>query len=333
MTESITLAHGSGGSATRELMRNLFLRLLHNPELDQEGDAALVTLESGNIAFTTDSYTVDPLFFSGGDLGRMAVCGTVNDLAVSGAEPKYLSAGFIIEEGFALKELEKLVKSMANTAFECGVKVIAADVKVVEKGKGGGVYINTSGIGISRPGKLTGKIGAGDKLVVSGGLGEHELAVVVERNHLHTPVSVSSDCAPINALTRMLLEQTEGIKAMKDPSRGGLVTALYKMQKVFKAGILLEENYIPIKEEVKSLCISMGLDALYLASQGKLILICAADTAPAIVEIMKRHPLGKDAAIIGEVTDRFTDKIVLHKKTGEEIVLNLKAGSDSYRIC
>jgi len=333
MIESITLAHGSGGSASRELMRNVFLRELHNPELEREGDAALLTMESVHIAFTTDNFTVSPLFFNGGDLGKMAVCGTVNDLAVSGAEPKYLAAGFIIEDGFALKDLERIVKSMSKTAFECGMKVVATDVKVVEKGKGDGIYINTTGIGIARPDKLSGNIEPGDKLIVSGTLGEHELAVILERKNLRTPVSIASDCAPLNALTRTLLEQTEGIKLMKDLSRGGLLSALYKAKNRFKYGVILQEDSIPLKAEVKDLCRLLGLNALYLANQGKLMAICDKASAPAIIQIMKQHPLGREAAVIGEITAQFADKVVLHKATGEEIILSLKIGSESYRIC
>ena len=332
MTDHITLAHGSGGSLTRTLMRTVFLRHLLNPELEKEDDATVLSVNSDRIAFTTDNFIENPLFFKGGDLGKLAVCGTVNDLSVTGADPQYLSAGYIIEAGYPIKELELLVKSMAATAFECGVKVVSMDVKVLEKGNGGRVYINTSGIGVLEK-TLDKQIESGDDILVSGTLGEHELTILLARNNIDIKEDIRSDCAPLNSLVRSLMEKTEGIRVMKDPSRGGLITSLYKLMRLKAFGVILEEDKIPIKVEVRSICDKMGADPLYLANQGKMILICDNNYTRKIIEIMHSHPLGKDAAVIGKVTDRFTDKVCLTKQTGEEIILNLKTGSYLYKSC
>ena len=332
MSDYITLAHGSGGSLTRTLIRTVFLRHLQNPELEKEDDATVLAVNSDLIAFTTDNFIENPVFFKGGDLGKLAVCGTVNDLSVTGADPKYLSAGYIIEEGYPIKELELLVKSMAASAFECGVKVVSMDVKVLEKNVGGRVYINTSGIGVLKK-PLNKQIQAGDDIIVSGTLGEHELTILLARNKIEIKEEIQSDCAPLNSLTRSLMEKTEGIRVMKDPSRGGLITALYKLMQLKAFGVILQENMIPVKDEVRNICNKMGIDPLYLANQGKLILICDSDSSEKIISVMHSHPLGRKAAVIGKVTDGFTDKVCLAKNTGEEVILSLKTGSDLNKSC
>lgn len=333
MNEKITMAHGAGGTFTRQLMQTVIIRHMHNPELGKQEDASILPITTKNAAFTTDSYVVDPLFFNGGDIGKLAVCGTVNDLAVSGSDPQFLSAGFIVEEGFAISELEKIVKSMGNTSFECGVKIVSADLKVVPQGKGNGIYINTAGIGYFTDRGLGGPIEDGDKVILSGTIGEHELAVLLARHQFRTDISITSDCAPINALTRTLLSSEVTVRKMKDPSRGGLVTALHKWVNLHDYGIILEESSIPISPEVSELSEALGLDPLHLANQGKIVLVASKDDADEIVRIMRESPLGRQAAVVGAVTKESRGRVILQRKNGEEIILGMKSGIESIRIC
>lgn len=333
MNEKITMAHGAGGTFTRQLMQTVIIRHLHNPELGKQEDASILPITTENAAFTTDSYVVDPLFFNGGDIGKLAVCGTVNDLAVSGSDPQYLSAGFIVEEGFAISELEKIIKSMGNTSFECGVKIVSADLKVVPQGKGNGIYINTAGIGYFTDRGLGEPIEDGDKVILSGTIGEHELAVLLARHQFRTDISIRSDCTPVNALTRTLLSSEITVKKMKDPSRGGLVTALHKWVNLHDYGIILEESSIPISPEVSELSEALGLDPLRLANQGKIVLIASKDDADEIVRIMRESPLGRQAAVAGGISKASRGRVILQRVNGEEIILGMKSGIESIRIC
>ncbi len=334
MEDKIVLAHGSGGLLSKQLMQTIFLRYLHNPELGRLDDSSVVAMDSSTIAFTTDSFTVDPIFFNGGDIGKLSVCGTVNNLAVAGAIPLYLSAAFILEEGLAIKDLEKIVNSMSNSAFECGVKIVSSDVKVIERGLGSGIIINTTGIGMMENNNYPMELEEGDKVIISGPIGEHELAILVHRNKFRTNHSFSTDCAPVHTLTRSLFSKYEGkIKKMKDPTRGGIVTALNKIIDTCRFGIILEQESLPIKSKVKNICSILGLNPLYLANQGKILLICAADAAQGILELMHKHPLGRNAAVIGEVTHHCQGRLILRTTRGEQLVLGLKSGSESFRIC
>ena len=333
MKEKISLAHGAGGTFTRQLMQTVIVRHLHNQELGKQEDASLLPISTEKAAFTTDSYVVDPLFFEGGDIGKLAVCGTVNDLSVAGADPQYLSAGFIIEEGFPISDLESIVKSMGNTSFECGVKIVSADIKVVPQGKGNGLYINTAGIGLYSDNGLGGMIEEGDKVILSGTLGEHELAVILARNRFRTDIRISSDCTPLNALTRTLFASKAKIKQMKDPSRGGLVTALYKWVDLRDYGIILNASKIPISAEVESLSKTLGLDPLHLSNQGKMVLIASENETDKILQIMRNNPIGRQSAIIGEVSKNVRGRVVLNKQNGEEVILGMKSGMESIRVC
>jgi len=333
MNEKITMAHGAGGTFTRQLMQNVIIRHLHNPELGKQEDASIIPITTENAAFTTDSFVVDPLFFNGGDIGKLAVCGTVNDLAVAGSDPQYLSAGFIIEEGFPVSELEKIVKSMGNTSFECGVKIVSADLKVVSQGKGNGIYINTAGIGYFTDKFLGGPIEDGDKVIISGTIGEHELAVLLARHQFRTDISITSDCATVNTLTRTLLTSEVKVKKMKDPSRGGLVTALHKWVNLCDYGIILEESSIPISPEASELSEALGLDPLHLANQGKIVLISSKEDADEIVRIMRENPLGRQAAVAGTVSKASRGRVILQRNNGEEIILGMKSGMESIRVC
>lgn len=333
MTDRITLAHGAGGALTRKLMRQVFLRHLHNPELSALGDSAPLNITSDRIAFTTDNFVVDPIFFPGGDLGKLAVCGTVNDLAVSGAEPKYISAGLIIEEGYPLDNLEKLVISMANASFESGVKVVCADVKVVERGKADGVFINTSGLGVDTEKISSEPVNPGDIVIISGTVGDHEIAVINARIDFHIKTSIVSDCAPLTPLIRTLLDQVQGIKMMRDPTQGGIATLLCKWVESSAYGIKIREKDIPIAPNIRSVCQILGLDPLYLANQGKAALICRPSDAQRIIDIMHKNPLSRDAAIIGKVWDDFPGKVILQTETEGEKILEMRAGEGSYRVC
>lgn len=333
MTDKITLAHGAGGALTRKLMRDLFLRHLHNPELNALSDAALLDIPSNKIAFTTDNFVVNPIFFPGGDLGKLAICGTVNDLAVSGAEPKYISVGLIIEEGYPLADLEKLVISMANVSFESGVKVVCADLKVVERGEADGVYINTAGLGVDIEKISREPVKPGDKIIISGTIGDHEAAVVTSRNDFHIKTSIISDCAPLNPVIRSLLSQVGGIKMMCNPTQGGLATALCKWVEYNAYGIKIREKDIPIERNTGAVCQILGLDPLYLANQGKVALICCEENARRIIDIMRKNPLGENAAIIGEVSEDIPGEVIIQTDTGSEKILKMRTGEGSNRVC
>ena len=333
MTETITLAHGAGGSLTRNLMRSVFFKYLQSPELSFLSDAAHLELESDNIAFTTDNFVVSPIFFPGGDLGKLAVCGTVNDLSVSVAEPKYISVGIIVEEGYPIADLERLAKSMADVSFESGVKIVCSDIKAVERGKGDGVFINTAGVGIINGGLSNEPVKAGDKIITSGTMGEHEIAVVAARHKLRLGTTIKSDVAPLNSLIRTFINKCDGIKAMSDPTQGGLVTLLHKWVESNPYGIRIFGKKAPISPEVKSAARLLGLNPFYLANQGRVVLICAENDADKVVSIMRKHPLGKNAAIIGEIAEDIQGKVILQSDSEGEKILEMRSGEGHSRVC
>jgi len=330
----IRLGHGGGGRLTGELIRQLFLPAWSNPALAALGDSARLDLEGQKIAFTTDSYVVSPPFFPGGDIGKLAVCGTANDLAVAGARPEFLSCGIILEEGFPVAQLERIVASMRAAATEAGVQIVTGDTKVVGKGKGDGVFINTSGLGRIVYDPLGAEhIRPGDQVLVSGLLGDHALAVLKARGEFALDYEIESDCAALNGLIASFLEPDSGVRFMRDPTRGGLAAALCEIATDQTWGIRLVEESIPIRKTVAGLCEVLGYDPLTLANEGKVVVIARADAAPAILERMKAHPLGREAALIGQVVGEHPGKVCLETTVGGTRILDIPLGEDLPRIC
>ncbi|MBM7865732.1 hydrogenase expression/formation protein HypE [Heliobacterium gestii] len=302
--ERILLAHGDGGALTHRLVKEIFLRYLRHPALRELTDAALLHLPEGRLAMTTDTFVVKPIFFPGGDIGKLAVAGTVNDLAVTGARPRYLTAGFILEEGFPLADLERVVASLARTAQEAGVAIVAGDTKVVERGCGDGIYINTAGVGVVADGCDLGyhRIMPGDVVLINGTIGDHGLSILSKRAGIEFETPVESDCAPLNGVTEMLLDRfPDSIRFMRDPTRGGVATTLNEVSQSTGCDIILDESALPIREEVQGAAELLGLDPLYLANEGKVLIVAASDAAEAILSALREHPLGSDAAAIGRV--------------------------------
>ena len=327
----IEIGHGSGGRLTKELIEKVFLRHFNTPELKPLQDASLVPVRTETVAITTDSYVIRPRFFPGGNIGKLSICGTVNDLTVSGAVPKYISVGFILEEGLPLEELERIVESMAETAREAGVKVVAGDTKVVESGKCDGIYINTTGVGeVVR--ELSPKSSKpGDVVIVTGYVGDHGTAISLAGENFEIETQIKSDCAPLNSLLTPLFE-IEGLRWMRDPTRGGLATALIEFSESATVGVKLYEEKIPIREEVRFISEMIGYDPLYLANEGKAVIIVSREDADRALEILKSHPLGRDAEIIGEVTEEFKG-VRLITSIGGERRLELLEEDPLPRIC
>lgn len=332
MDEIISLDYGSGGKKTARLIEKLILPRLDNPALRELGDGAIV--DGGEkLVFSTDSFVVSPLFFPGGDIGKLSVCGTVNDLSMCGAEPKFLSCSFIIEEGFPFSQLERIVASMAAQCEKAGVQIVTGDTKVVEKGRGDGIYINTAGIGVLRhPGLSPGNIRPGDKVLVSGFVGDHGTAVMLARNRMMQG-EIASDCAALNGLTEAILTAAPGVRVLRDPTRGGVATTLNEFVEGTALGIELEEAWIPVRPQVQAACDMLGLDPLYCANEGKLLAVAAPADADKVLAAMKNHELGTDAAIIGEVTERYPGKLTLRTAFGGSRVLQKLSGAQLPRIC
>lgn len=331
--ERLLLAHGDGGILTHRLIQGLFQKYFRAPELMALTDAAVLP-GSERLALTTDSFVVNPLVFPGGDIGKLAIAGTVNDLAVSGAEAKYLTAAFILEEGLELSLLEKVVASMAATAHAAGVSIVTGDTKVVERGKGDGIYINTTGLGFMRTEELGyHRIQAGDKIILNGGIGEHGVAVLTERNQFKLSENLQSDCMPLNGLINRLLDHfgTE-IKFMRDPTRGGLATTAKEIALSSGYDLWLEEASIPVRDEVRGATELLGLDPLYLANEGKVITIASPDSAAEIVSLMQDQPEGKGAAIIGEIRAG-QGRVLLQTPLGGTRMVDMLAGAPLPRIC
>ena len=332
MDEIISLDYGSGGKKTARLIEKLILPRLDNPALRELGDGAIV--DGGEkLVFSTDSFVVSPLFFPGGDIGKLSVCGTVNDLSMCGAEPKFLSCSFIIEEGFPFSQLERIVASMAAQCEKAGVQIVTGDTKVVEKGRGDGIYINTAGIGVLRhPGLSPGNIRPGDKVLVSGFVGDHGTAVMLARNQMMQG-DIASDCAALNGLTEAILTAAPGVRVLRDPTRGGVATTLNEFVEGMALGIELEEAWIPVRPQVQAACDMLGLDPLYCANEGKLLAVAAPADADKVLAAMKNHELGTDAAIVGEVTERYPGKLTLRTAFGGSRVLQKLSGAQLPRIC
>ncbi len=333
----ILLSHGSGGKLSHELISGLFVKYFSNNLLDSQTDSAILKTFEGKLAFTTDSYVVDPIFFPGGNIGKLAVCGTVNDLAVSGATPKYLSCGFIIEEGFHLDELKEVVRSMAEEAENAGVKIVTGDTKVVNRGKCDKIFINTAGIGTLDESRhhisFGNNIKAGDKIIINGSIGDHGIAVLAARESLSFQSDVKSDCAPLNGLIGELPCTPGQIRFMRDATRGGLATVLVELAENKNYGILLDEEKIPVNEIVTGACEVFGFDPLYLANEGKVVMVVDGNVAKTVVDALKKHPFGKQAAVIGEITDAHPKKVLLNTAIGGRRILDMLAGEMLPRIC
>jgi hydrogenase expression/formation protein HypE len=333
--DQILLAHGSGGRLTHELVRTLFREAFANPSLDRMEDAAVLSGMPGRIALTTDSYVVQPLFFPGGDIGKLAVCGTVNDLAMVGAQPRYLTAGFILEEGLALEDLRRVVSSMAGAARQAGVAIVSGDTKVVGRGNADKLFINTAGIGWIPEGVDLSprQVRAGDRILVSGTLGDHGMAILCQREGLRFESALESDCAPLNGLVEILMKGHSGVRVMRDPTRGGLATTLVELAQGSGCGFEIEESRVPVRETVRSVCELLGFDPLYVANEGKLIAIVPDDEAEACLSAMKSHSLGEDAALIGRVVETHPGKVVLRTPLGVSRLLEMLSGEQLPRIC
>ena len=334
-TERIMMAHGSGGLMSQNLIDTLFKTAWNNEIMDPMLDGAVLELPAGRLAMSTDSFVITPLFFPGGDIGKLSVCGTVNDLAACGAQPLYLSTAFIIEEGFLISDLKKIVASMAQTAREAGVKLVTGDTKVVEKGSADGLLINTTGIGIIPAGIdcQPRRIAAGDKIIITGFVGDHGLAILAQREGLRFSTPVLSDCAPLFHLAAMTSKYNGAIKCMRDPTRGGLATVLNEIAGQAEIGIIIKENQIPVSATVKGACDMLGLDPLYMANEGKMVIYAAAEAVEEILSDLHTHRLSEDAAIIGEVTSEPAGMVLLETELGARRILGMLEGEHIPRIC
>ena len=332
----ILLAHGGGGQMSDELIRRLIVPKLNNDTLAQLGDSAKLNLASGSICFTTDSYVVKPLFFNGGDIGKLAVCGTVNDLAVAGARPVALSLAMIIETGFEIELLEKILDSIGRTAQENDVKIVTGDTKVVEAGEADGIFINTAGVGVRLAGVELGfeKIAAGDKVIISGTIGDHGMTIISQRQDIKFQSQLKSDCAGLAGLTCELLQNSTGVKFMRDPTRGGLAAALNDIARTTGLSVEIDQARIPINPTVQAAADMLGFDVLNIANEGKFVAVVSPQSAEKCLNICKKHPLGTNAGIIGQVVETSDVPIVeMTTRIGGRRIVQMPYGSELPRIC
>jgi len=334
-SDRILLAHGSGGTMMRELIEDVFMHDFDDDILSRGDDAAAVEVPAGRIAMSTDTYVVSPLFFPGGDIGRLAVCGTVNDIATAGATPLYLSVGFILEEGFMVEDLKRILVSMHDAAAEAGVRIVTGDTKVVEKGHGDGCYINTAGIGVIRDDlDLSGShCKAGDKILLSGTLGDHGIAVVSTREGLTFETSIESDAAPLNHLISAVLDAAPDSRCFRDPTRGGLASTLNELAMASGTSMTVIENDVPVHDQVRGASEMLGYDVYQVANEGKMVAIVPAEQAEAALAAMRTAPYGEDAAIIGDVTDGPSGKVYVLTTFGAKRIMDMLVGEQLPRIC
>ncbi|MBX3125924.1 MAG: hydrogenase expression/formation protein HypE [Polyangiaceae bacterium] len=333
--DRVVLGHGGGGLLSDELLRDVFLRAFRGDTLAKLEDSAVLPRLAGRLAFTTDAFVVHPLFFPGGDIGRLAVAGTVNDLAVAGAKPLYLSAAFILEEGLLLTDLERIVESMRSTAQEAGVELVAGDTKVVERGKADGAFVVTTGIGVVPEGRTLSVSAAeeGNAVLVSGTLGDHGVAVLARREGLEFETTLESDCAPLASLVDALLERAPSTRALRDPTRGGLASSLVEIAAASRVSIAIDEAQLPLRPEVRAACELFGLDVLHIANEGKLVAIVPESEADAALAAMHAHPLGRNAARIGKVAAERAGQVTLRTSIGAVRVVTQLSGEQLPRIC
>ena len=331
----VLLAHGGGGNLSHQLIQKMFLSQFSNSFLDEEHDGAVIHVKEGRIAFSTDSYVVHPVFFPGGNIGGLAVNGTVNDLSMCGAKPLFISAGFIIEEGLPMEELWQIVLSMRHAAEAAGVQIVTGDTKVVDKGKGDKIFINTSGIGFINLGvNISPKnCSPGDVIILNGRIADHGIAVMSVREGLSFETQIISDTAPLNSLVEVMLNSSRNIHVLRDPTRGGLASALNEIAMTSKQSIIIEENSIPISEEVKGACEILGLDPLYIANEGKLVAFVPETDSANVLKAMRSHPLGKESVIIGKVVTGNSGSVVMKTSIGSTRIVDMLSGEQLPRIC
>jgi hydrogenase expression/formation protein HypE len=333
----VLLGHGSGGRLSADLLRNVFLPLFSNPTLDRLEDQAIVEIGGQRLAFTTDSFVVQPLFFPGGDIGSLAVHGTINDLAMGGARPLFLSAAFILEEGLDMEVVSRVAASMARAAADAGVAIVTGDTKVVERGKGDGIFINTTGIGLVREGARISASGArpGDCVIVSGTIGDHGIAVMAQRDGLEFETTITSDSAPLHTLVDTIFEASspDAIHSLRDPTRGGVASSLNEIAAQSGIEIRLEEAAIPVRDEVRGACELLGLDPMFVANEGKLVAIVAPEAADAVLQAMRSHPLGGSASIAGTVRSGKPGLVTIRTPFGSTRIVAMLAGDQLPRIC
>jgi hydrogenase expression/formation protein HypE len=333
--DRITMSHGAGGKATQSLIEAIFLEAFRNPLLEPLEDGASLRVGGARIALTTDSYVVSPLFFPGGDIGDLAVNGTVNDLSMTGATPLYLTAGFILEEGFPVADLTRIVTSMAKAASEAGVQIVTGDTKVVERGKADGCYINTAGIGLIAPDVNLGVAHArpGDVILVSGPIGDHGVTIMLARGELDIEADVVSDTAPLNGLVAALLERTTGVRALRDATRGGVATILNEIARAADVGVLVTEDAIPVRYPVRGAAELLGIDPMYVACEGRMVAVVDEAVADVALAALRAHPLGAEAAVIGRVTAEPAGIVQLRTSFGGTRIVDLLVGDPLPRIC
>lgn len=331
---SVEMSHGAGGKAMHQLIEQLFLTAFANKWLIQRNDQACLTIPNSRIVMTTDSHVISPLFFPGGDIGSLAIHGTINDIAMGGAKPLYLAVSFILEEGLPLVDLQKIVRSMAKAAENADVAIVTGDTKVVEKGKGDGVFITTTGVGVVPSHvRITNSIKPGDKVIVSGCIGDHGVAVMSQRQNLQFQTQIKSDSAALHELTTNMLAAVPNIHCLRDPTRGGLAAVLNEWAIQHQVGFYIDENQIPIRDDVLGACELLGIDPLYVANEGKLVAVCASEDAKSLLNVMHKHPKGEHAAIIGEVTDDPENFVQLRTAFGGMRIVDWLTGDQLPRIC
>lgn len=331
MEQTISLAHGDGGELSHHLIQDIFVKAFHHDE-QSKFDAAVLSMQQGKIAISTDSFVVKPLFFPGGSIGKLAVAGTVNDLAVSGAKPLYLTCGFIIEEGFSIQQLKLIVQDMADEAKKAGIMLVAGDTKVVERGSCDGLFINTTGIGVVET-ELVPAFKEGDAVILSGAIGDHGIAILSARGELGIHSSVESDCASLNAMLAEVTKASKNVRIMRDPTRGGLTSTLVEIAEDFHVTLTLEEDLIPLKDEVHGACDLLGYDPMFLANEGKAILIVANEDKEKVLETLRKFPEGQDATCIGVVTDVTKGQLLMETPLGVKRRLHRLSGIMLPRIC
>jgi hydrogenase expression/formation protein HypE len=335
LPERIELAHGSGGRAMQQLIEQMFQPAFANPWLAQQNDAACVEVAAGRMVITTDAHVITPLFFPGGDIGSLAVHGTINDVAMLGATPLYLTVSFIVEEGFAISQLQAIVTSMASAAQAAGVAVVAGDTKVVEKGSADGVFITTTGVGmVPEAVHISGdQAKVGDHILLNGDIGDHGIAIMAQRENLEFSTQVTSDSAALHDLVAHMVAAVPNIHCLRDPTRGGLATTLNELTRQSQVGMCIDETFIPCKTAVRSACELLGLDPLYVANEGKLVAVCGAEDSDTLLSVMCQHPLGQKSAIIGEVTDDPRARVQMRTLLGGMRLVDWLAGEQLPRIC